>query len=72
MKKRIAALLCAAMMAVTLAACTSEGPGKEASEPAADSGQAKTEEGKVSGRNHTWSFIRTECAPLLRSNAKGD
>lgn len=43
MKKRIAALLCAAMMAVTLAACTSEGPGKEASEPAADSGQAKTE-----------------------------
>ena len=46
MKKRIAALLCAAMMAVTLAACTSEGPGKEASEPAADSGQAKTEEGK--------------------------
>ncbi len=34
------------MMAVALAACTSEGPGKEASEPAADSGQAKTEEGK--------------------------
>lgn len=46
MKKRIAALLCAAMMAVSLAACTSEGPGKEASEPAADSGQTKTEEGK--------------------------
>ena len=46
MKKRIVSLLCAVMMAVSLAACTSEGPGKEASEPAADSGQAKTEEGK--------------------------